>query len=268
MPDRSRVYRTHALVIRRRDHADADRILTLFTPTRGRVEVIAKGVRKTTSRKAGHLEPFTHTNLLLAEGRTWDIVTEVVTIESFRHLRADLAAISFAAYVVELLDTFAETDDDHRPLWELALLALRAYDQRAAGEADFDRNVLLAWYVLHLLSATGFEPQLFQCLACGDDLQPVSNYFSMNEGGVCCPRCGNGRQGGEIIDADLLKILRYLQSRTWEQVNRLHVPTPLRRRVDSLLHRYLLSVMERNMRSVDFLRRMQNDPIFNDDVAP
>lgn len=262
MAERSRVYRTHAIVIRRRDHADADRILTLFTPDKGRVEVIAKGVRKTTSRKAGHLEPFAHTSLLIAEARTWDIVTEAVTVESFRHLRDDLDAIVRAGYIAELADAFSESDDEHRPLWELLLHTLRELDAAAAGTAEFDRNVLVAWHLLHLLSLSGFQPQLFHCLNCDEELQPVTNFFSMTEGGVYCPNCAPGHQGAEPIDADLLKILRYLQARAWSEVNRLYVPQPLMRRVDHLLHRYLLSVLERSVRSVELLRRIQNDARF------
>jgi len=262
MPERSRLFRTHALVIRRRDHADADRVLTLYSPTYGRLEVIAKGVRKPSSRKAGHLEPFAHTSLLLAEARTWPIVTEAVTVEAFRHLREDLDAISRAGYLSELLDAFAESDDDHRPLWDLALSTLRELEASAAGLNDIDRNVLVAWFLLHLLDLAGFQPQFFHCLDCQEELQPVLNLLSIAEGGVYCPRCGRERKKVEPIDAELLKILRFLQARDWEQAHRLHVPLPLMRRVDTLLHRYLTSVLERNVRSVDFLRRMQNDPRF------
>jgi len=119
MSNRQRTYRTHAVVLRRRDYLDADRILMLFTPNMGKVEVIAKGIRKTMSRKAGHLELLTHTALLLANGRTWDIVSEAVTVESFRHLRLDLDCISGASYISELVDSFSETDDENRPLWDL-----------------------------------------------------------------------------------------------------------------------------------------------------
>jgi hypothetical protein len=84
---RHRSYRTHAVVLRRRDYADADRVVTVFTPGMGKQSLIAKGARKTTSRKAGHLELFTHANLQVAEARTWDIITEATTVEPFRHLR-------------------------------------------------------------------------------------------------------------------------------------------------------------------------------------
>ncbi|MEZ4640679.1 MAG: DNA repair protein RecO [Caldilineaceae bacterium] len=91
----------------------------------GKRDLIAKGIRKTTSRKAGHLELFTHVSMLVAQARTWDIVTEATAVESFRHLREDLDSISCAAYVAELVDVFGEASDDSRNLWDLLLLALR-----------------------------------------------------------------------------------------------------------------------------------------------
>lgn len=267
MADRSRVYRVHALVLRRRDHGDADRILTLFTPDRGRLEVIAKGVRKTTSRKAGHLEPFTHDSLLLAQARTWDIITEAVTVESFRHLREDLDAISRAGYMIELVEAFSESDDDHHPLWDLVLAALRELDASAAGEQEFDRSVLLNWFALHLLSLMGFQPNLFTCLGCDRDLEPAGNFLSMSEGGVYCQACADARASEkgrtlEPLDADSFKVLRFLQSRPWGEARKYHVRAPLMRTVENIVHRYLMGVLERQLRSVDFLRRIQNDPRF------
>src|SRR5258706_6458598 len=90
MPLHSRVYTTEAIVLRRTDFGEADRILTLFTPSYGKVRAIAKGARRTTSRLAGHLEPFTRTQLLLATGRELDIVAQAEARERLDMLRADL----------------------------------------------------------------------------------------------------------------------------------------------------------------------------------
>lgn len=274
MADRSRVYRTHAIVLRRRDYGDADRVLTIFTPEKGRIEVIAKGVRKTSSRKAGHLEPFAHTSLQLAEARTWDIVTEAVTVEPFRHLREDLDAIGRAGYIAELIESFGEGEDDHRLLWELSTAALRDLDAIAAGAQVADRNVHLAWYMVHLLSITGFQPQFYTCLGCEEEIQPVTNFLNLQEGGVYCPNCAAQfgaraddprsalAHGMEAIEPDVLKVLRYLQRTPWSEAQRLTVRPANMRRVESILHRYAMLVLERQLRSVDFLRRMQNDERF------
>ncbi len=253
MNNRQRLYRTHALILRRRDYSDADRILTVFTPGLGKLELIAKGVRKTTSRKAGHLELFTHASLLVAQARTWDIITEAVTVESFRHLREDLDHIGRAGYICELLDAFTEAEDENQPLWDLALLALRVLNEAS----DYDPQLLLRWFELHLLSLTGFQPELFHCLGCGEALEPVTNFLSLQEGGVYCPRCGQSRVDCEAVPPDVLKILRHLQRQPWADIQRLKVRPSLLRQVENILYRYLLTVLERQLRSVEFLRRLQ-----------
>lgn len=258
MPDRQRIYRTHAVVLRRRDHQDADRILVVFTPGLGKLELVAKGVRKTTSRKSGHLELFTHSTLMVAQARTWDIITEAQTVESFRYLRNDLDAIGRGSYVCELVDAFSESDNENQPLWELLLLTLRELDQGAQANQGGDGQVLLPWFNLHLLTLSGFQPQLFTCLACDREITPVVNYLSLSEGGVFCPECGQSQTALEAIDPDVLKILRHLQRSAWSEVRQLSVRPQVLRRVENILHRYILTVLERHLRSTEFLRRLQS----------
>jgi DNA repair protein RecO (recombination protein O) len=258
MMERTRVRSTHILVLRRRDVADADRLLTVLTPSEGKLELLAKGVRKTVSRKSGHLEPFTHAHVMVAQARTWDLITEATTVESFRHLRENLDAIGQASYTCELVDAFSDSGDENRPLWELALFALRELDEAAgAGEDAVLPLNLLRWFDLHLLSLAGFQPQLFNCLGCGAPIAPGANFFSLNEGGVFCARCGPLRSDVEAIPVDVLKVLRYLQSQPWQEVQRLTVRTGVARQIDTLLQRYLSHVLERRLRSTDFLRRLE-----------
>lgn len=258
MPPRERTRSTHALVLRRRDVNDADRVLTVLTPRDGKLELIAKGVRKTTSRKAGHLELFVHASLLVAQARTWDIITEVQTVESFRHLRDDLDAIAAASYVCELVDNFAESDDEIQPVWDLVLATLRELDDGAVRH-EIPAN-LLRWFDLQLLSLTGFQPQLFRCLNCERTLEPTINFVNLHEGGVLCPDCAARRNDVEPLDADTLKVLRFLQSQPWPAVSQVRVRPPVLRRVESLLQRYLIVVLERQLRSTLFLHRLAATP--------
>jgi DNA repair protein RecO (recombination protein O) len=151
MPSQERLYRTHVVILSRRDYNDADRILTVFTPSLGKRDLIAKGVRKTTSRKAGHLELLTHASLLVAQARTWDIITEAVTVESFRHVRENLEAIGFASYACELIAAFTEADDESEPLWELLLATLRVLDENSQAGNTSAQHLLMRWFELRLL---------------------------------------------------------------------------------------------------------------------
>ena len=87
---RPRVYKTQAVVLRQRKLGEADKIVTLFSPSRGKIDAVAKGVRRTKSRMSGHVEPLTFGPYLLAEGRDLDIITQAETVEAFGALRADL----------------------------------------------------------------------------------------------------------------------------------------------------------------------------------
>ncbi|MCS6911433.1 MAG: DNA repair protein RecO, partial [Anaerolineales bacterium] len=125
MPIRERTYRTEAIVLRRKDIGEADRILTLLTPERGKVRVVAKGIRKPRSRKAGHLELFTRTHLLIAAGRDLDIVTQAQLADAHQPIREDLVRGAYAAYAVELMDRFTPEQQESPELYNLlaAMLA-------------------------------------------------------------------------------------------------------------------------------------------------
>lgn len=254
MSNRQRLYRTHAVVLRRRDFRDADRILTVFTPNYGKLELIAKGIRKTTSRKAGHLELFSHSALMVAQARTWDIVTEAVGVESFPSIRTDLDKISHANYISELIDSFSESGDENQSVWDLLVLTLQELEK---SEVSRHGRLLQHWFEMQLLSLAGFQPQLHECLNCDEELEPVNNFISLVEGGVFCPNCGQGRRDLEVIEADVLKVLRFFQSRPWATVRQVTIRPHIMRQVDNLLYRYLLTILERQLKSVDFMRRLQ-----------
>ena len=259
MVERSHSYRTRAVILRRRNYSDADRILTVFTPSLGKRVLIAKGSRKTTSRKAGHLELFNHVSLLVAQARTWDIITESVTVESFLQLRSDLDAISRAAYICELVDAFTAEDDEYEAVWELLLLCMRSLDGDPGSEAEAD--LLLRWFELQLLRLMGFQPELFVCLGCGEGLQPVANFLHLNAGGVFCPQCGRTMQGAELVDVSTLKILRHIARNQWEALHGLQLSLTSAMAVESVLQRYLATVLERRLKSTDFIHRLRQFPL-------
>src|SRR5881628_1264153 len=84
MNAREHLYKSEAVIIKRSNLGEADKILTIFTPNFGKLRVVAKGVRKVTSRLAGHVELFTRSQMLLAKGRNLDIVTQSETMDAFR----------------------------------------------------------------------------------------------------------------------------------------------------------------------------------------
>ena len=253
--DRERLYRTEAIVLKRTDFGEADRLLTLYTPGLGKIRAIAKGVRRPTSRKGGHVEPFTHSQLLIAKGRNLDIVTQAETIHAFRPLREDLLRTTYAYYAVELLDRFVEEGVENRPLFDLLLATLTWL-----SEAD-DLALTARFYELRLLALVGYRPQLFQCVSCRRPIEPVDNFFSPAEGGVLCPRCGQGRPGAQRISLSALKVLRFLQTRSYSSCRRLRIGQKLHQELEATMQRYIVHILERNLKSVEFLETLRRQQI-------
>ncbi len=254
MPSRERVYRTRAIVLKRREQGEADRVLTLFTPEYGKYRVLAKGVRKPTSRKAGHLEPFTHVALVLARGKTWDIITSAQSITTFRKLRENLSLTAYAYYFCELLDAFVPEEDPHPELYDLLLTAFRYLEQSP------NPRLTARWFELALLQNVGFAPQLFQCVQCGQPLQPEINYFSCQRGGMLCPRHGEGAKDARPVPLNALKVLRYIQTQPYAAIIRLRLTPGTMRQVEKLLNDYLQHLLERRHKKKKFLRQLGMDP--------
>lgn len=256
---RERLYRTDAVILRRHDVGEADRLLTLYTPERGKVRAIAKGARKPSSRKAGHLELFMHSSLLIAKGRNLDLITQAETIHGYRALREDLERLTQAHYVAELLDQLSTEGQESKLTFDLLVTTL----QRLCDTHDLMLTTRI--YELRLLALEGYQPQLFRCLDCGETIQPVTNYFDPTQGGVLCPRCGEGlstRRNNKLVrevSLNTLKVLRYLQTHNYEQSMRLRLKPSTHRDAETLMLHYITYVLERNLKSVEFLNRLRRE---------
>jgi DNA repair protein RecO (recombination protein O) len=250
---RERTYRTEAIVLRRSDFGEADRLLTLFSREFGKIKAIAKAARKPQSRKTGHVELYMRTNFLIARGRDLDIVTQAEMVDGYPALREDLVRTTYAAYVVELLDRFTAEEDPHSGKYKLLADAL-------AWLAASD-NLLLAarYYELRLLGMAGFQPQLFNCVSCNEGIQEQEQFFSAELGGLLCPNCRQADRRAKLVTAAAVKVLRYLQTRNWETVKGLQLRRPLHTELEAVLHYYLTYILERNLKSIDFLHRLRRE---------
>jgi DNA repair protein RecO (recombination protein O) len=253
MPNRERSLRVEAVVLRHMDWGEADRLLWLFTRELGKVRVVAKGVRKLHSRKAGHLEPFTRVGLLLARGREMMIVTQAEAIDTFPLLRDDLLQMGYASYVVELLDRFTYEEGQNIPMYRLLADTL----SRLCTEKD--SSLVVHYYEVRLLDLLGFRPQLFHCVQCGNEIQAEDQYFSAAQGGVLCPTCGVNAPGARPISMQALKFLRHYQRSSYSEAKRAHPASAHYREMEILLQHYLTYLLERGLNTPEFLRRVKMD---------
>jgi DNA repair protein RecO (recombination protein O) len=184
--------KTEAVVLRSIRYAEADRILHLYTPHRGRVGAIAKGVRRARSRFGGRLEPFFRLRIELHEGRGELLtVTGAHTVDGHSRLRGDARALDAAARACDAVGRLFETSEPHPAVFNLLCRALSLLDEQAGragpGSRPAPAKAPALAFRLKLLLAAGLAPQLGACASCGEREHLCG--FSGAAGGVVCEAC-------------------------------------------------------------------------------
>ena len=148
-----RSYSTEGIVLARRNYSEADRILSIFTKDHGRVGVLAKGVRKPSSKKRGHLEIFSHVRFSAIKGRGIDLISEAEIIDNFTQVRANLKKVSLAYYFMEVVGRTTHENETHEEVFRLII----EYLNKLKNEKELKK--LRLNFVLELLTTLGFWPK-------------------------------------------------------------------------------------------------------------
>jgi DNA repair protein RecO (recombination protein O) len=181
-------YRDEAVVLRTHKLGEADRIITLLSRRNGKIRAVAKGVRRTTSKFGGRLEPFSHIDAQFATGRTLDVVTQAVTLHAFTEpLGGDYSAYTAGQVILETADRLVA--EEREPSVQQFLLLIGALNALTAGTADGPRppSMIMDSYLLRAVAVAGWAPSLADCAKCG--LAGPHEAFNPQAGGMVCRRC-------------------------------------------------------------------------------
>jgi DNA repair protein RecO (recombination protein O) len=243
-------YTADSLVLRRLNLGENDRILTLYTREHGKLSAVAKGARRATSRLVGATELFTQARVLLATGKSLDIVTQCEIRASFPALRNDLERLARATYLCELLDVFSHERD--------AAASAECFDLTVAALTLLGRDMpyldgLIHAYELRLLDLLGYAPVLDRCARCGNPLDRAPFGFSPTLGGTLCHADRNRGDDAIPLSAAALALLQALASIDPEALATLHPDRKPAAEVDRVLRWFIRTRAERNLKSADFL---------------
>ena len=200
-----RSYRVAALVLRTRDLGEADRLVTLFSRERGKIDAIVKGARRPRSKMAA-LQLFSLADLQLAAGRTLEVVTQATIHRPFFNIRSDIARFAYASYFAELFDALTEVGEAGEPLFDLLLAAFELL------ESAFDPQTATHAFELQLLDYSGYAPQLDDCVSCGAPLGAEPMGFTPALGGLIGRECLPGRSGLIRVSDETRRVLLALRT--------------------------------------------------------
>ncbi len=243
-----KTYKTRGIVLRHTPIGEADRVLTIFTPELGKVRAAARGVRRITSKLAGHLEPLTYVSVSISRGRTLDVISDAQIVRSFVRLREDLSRMSSASYLAELADAFSTEREPNPEMFQLLIGCLEALESTA------EPTRLLRWFEVRTLDTAGFRPELYECIECRLRLEPGDYVYSSARGGALCHQCKTLSVDPVLpLSLGANKALRYYLRRTLADSLDLEVPAPILMEAGRLTRAYIRYVLERDLKSIDLM---------------
>lgn len=224
----SSTYLTEALVLRRKPFREADRLIVVLTPDRGKLELIARGAAKIKSKLAAHLEPYVQTQLLIARGKNFDTIAASTVSHRPVRLALSLVRKAWVDYTAELLERVIQERQGDQLIYALTRTTWGQFERlTVTKKRDYYRGFLfLVAFVIKLMSRIGYQPGLHRCVVCQRRLQPDGNIYYFSLGGLVCRRCQTSadRQGSRLaLSGAAIRILRFVLRQPYSSIQKLTV---------------------------------------------
>ncbi|MDD5627061.1 MAG: DNA repair protein RecO [Patescibacteria group bacterium] len=251
--------KTRGIIIKRIKYGEADRVLTVFTEDLGKIQVLARGIRRGKSKLAGILELFNLVQLELVRGRNLDVVIGAHALNNFLGLKTDFKKVSFAHFSAEFIDKFTEERGTDRRLYALFRDLFLNLD-KFAGKKDYLWALILdEWRMLEYL---GVMPRLYHCAGCGLSLSDAK-ILSLGEGGLYCANCASRAGLSDPVREEVVEILlscggRYVRQPAGIGRTRWSAPTGDLEQAGLVLAYFLSASLAPRIKSWHFLKKYQD----------
>jgi len=236
-------YNISAVVIARRPYRESDVLATLFSRQYGKMELVARGAKKMSSRLASHLEPFNISEIMVIKGKKFDYAGSISGVNCHFGVKSSLLKTVYAGKAISAVDKALSNGQR-----ELAVfILLEEYLGLLDGLALYYKSIydlLHHAFLLKLFSFLGYKPELNHCLACGNEILPACNFFDAVKGGLICASCfsPSNRTSGIRISPDCVKIIRYSLARDLRAVNRLKLDNRLIKEYANIIGTFTRSI--------------------------
>ncbi len=243
------MYKTvKALVLREVRYKEADRILTLFTDTDGKMTVKARGALRKSSRTAAATQQLVYGELTLFGNRGRWMVNEASLLESFKGLREDIENYALGCYVAECLDAFSMEEQADPALLQLGLNTLYALSNKL-----YPPEHIKAAFEMRLMCISGYTPDLSGCYKCGCE-EPEEPVLDIERGAIGCRDCA---VAGQSLCPDSLRALRYIASAGAKQIFSFKLEGEAAKRLYSACEKFLLKNAERGFATLDYWKSLR-----------
>ncbi len=216
-------YRTQGFILKMNDRGEADQLLTIYTKDFGKLEILAKAIRKTSSKLRAGAEIFNLAEIEFIQGKTHKTLTDAILIEKFGEIRKNLKKLKIAYKISELADNLVVSPEPDRKIWQLLNNVFKGLNDLDGEFKSEKLEIFYYYFVWNLLGILGYQPELYNCVLCRGKLKPGELFFSAREGGLICNLCKKSVKSTKEISLETAKILRFLIKEDWSTLKRLKI---------------------------------------------
>lgn len=236
-------HRTKGMVLKKVDRGEADQLFTLYTKEFGKIEVLARAVRKICSKLRAGIETFSFSEVEFIQGRYYKILTDALPIIKFGNPGGSFKKLRFVYKISNLLDSFIKNQEYDTRVWGLLLETI---GWLASDKIDpVNLEVMYYYFFWNLTAILGYRPEVFHCSICKERLKPEKIYFISRKGGMLCQQCYSGRKGGLEVKPETIKILRLILARDKETLFRVRVKKDHLESFEKLSNNYSIFIGEK-----------------------
>jgi len=240
------------IILRKRDYRENDRLFIIYTDELGKIEAVAKGVRKIKSKMAGHLELFSIVNLMVAPGKTYYQIAGAERAKNFLNIKSDLVKTVLASFCLEVVDSFTKPEHADLKIYELLYEMLEIFDN------DKMKNFLKMYslskfFTLKLLSLLGWTPELYTCVKCKKKIIPSGNFFDAGRGGLLCGQCS---KTDFPVSTAAIKVLRFVLKNNFKKIATLKITKAQIKELAKIIDTFLTVHQDRELKSVMWINHL------------
>jgi len=256
-------YRAKGIFIKKQDQDEADQLLTVFTEQFGKIEVLAKGIRKITSKLRAGADVFYLSEIEFIQGKSYKTLTDALLIDKFDSIRQEPEKLQIVLKIVGLLDQFANQEATDEKLWRFLLQIFEAIENleiknsllnsegitanKASGSwqiGNWKLEIIRHYSLWNFFAVLGYSPELHHCPLCTRKLLPETFFFVPSEGGVVCWQCfsANDLKKNGLwfpIKVDVVKTLRVWLSQEWAEAGKVRFGQEAQQNLCDISENYL-----------------------------
>jgi len=235
-------YRTEGFIFKKEDRGESNQLFIIFSKDFGKLEILAKAIRKISSKLRSGMEIFYLSDIEFIQGKNYKTLTDAILIEKFENLRKDLRRLNIGYKIAEVLDNFVRGQEAEEKILQLILEVFQKLNNLQFK--IYNLQLIYHYFFWNLVSILGYKPELYNCSICQKILKPENIYFSEKEGGVICQECLLKTKKALAVPSEIIKILRLILEKDWQILSKLKVENDHLKYLDIISKKYSSFIYE------------------------